>query len=183
MDLALLWDNATMRADLGLALPDLETDDGLDTAVVISLFTDREANEDDTLPDDAIGLDGTLVRRGSGDRRGWWGDWFAPSVLDDLRASGQLATQAPPGTLSPPLDRIGSRLWLLSREKQTQEVLARARTYIEEALQWLLDDGVATSLDVQCSYDLPGRLAFAVSIAKPKGAPVSYQYAYVWAAS
>lgn len=34
----------------------------LETAVLIQLFTDRHAEEDQTLPDE------------SGDRRGWWGD-------------------------------------------------------------------------------------------------------------
>ncbi len=45
----------------------LEADDGLETAVIISLFTDRVAAADDDLPDN------------SGDRRGWWGDM----ALDD----------------------------------------------------------------------------------------------------
>lgn len=36
--------------------------DDLQTAVILSLFTDRQARTDDIIPD------------GTGDRRGWWGD-------------------------------------------------------------------------------------------------------------
>lgn len=57
---------------------------------------------------------------------GWWGDTY-PTVTGD---------------------RIGSRLWLLGREKITNDVLNRARDYAIEALQWMLDDGVAARIDV-----------------------------------
>ncbi len=57
------------------------------------------------------------------DRRGWWADAFAESG-----------------------DRHGSRLWLMGREKQLDATVERAKLYIEEALQWLIDDGVATSV-------------------------------------
>jgi len=40
----------------------LDSGDDLETAVFISLFSDRQANSDDVIPD------------GSTDRRGWWGD-------------------------------------------------------------------------------------------------------------
>ncbi len=41
---------------------DLSRDAGLETAVTVSLFTDKRANLEDSLPD------------GTGDLRGWWGD-------------------------------------------------------------------------------------------------------------
>ena len=53
-------------------IQDLESDAGLETAVIISLFTDRRANVDDVLPD---------VR--SANRRGWWGDLASPEVEGD----------------------------------------------------------------------------------------------------
>ncbi|HDR2353266.1 TPA: phage GP46 family protein [Enterobacter roggenkampii] len=58
---------------------------------------------------------------------GWWGDTY-PTVTGD---------------------RIGSRLWLLGREKVTNDTLNRARDYAIEALQWMLDDGVAARIDVE----------------------------------
>ena len=39
-------------------------------------------------------------------------------------------------------------LWLLAREKRTPAVLARAELYVREALQWLVDDGVASAIAV-----------------------------------
>ncbi|WP_295379534.1 phage GP46 family protein [uncultured Pseudacidovorax sp.] len=65
--------------------------------------------------------------RVEGARFGWWGD----GLEDGL-----------------PNDQIGSRLWLLSREKVTLDTINRARQYGREALQWFVDDGVATAVDV-----------------------------------
>jgi len=126
----------------------LTEDDGLDTAVIISLFTDRRANADDTIPD------------GSNDLRGWWGDSFAD--IDN--------------------DKIGSRLWLLGREKQLPSVLTRARQYAEEALKWLVDDSVAESVEVVASNPRDGILALLVSITRP-GHPVDrYRFETFWGA-
>lgn len=64
-------------------------------------------------------------------RKGWWGDTFADT-------SG---------------DRIGSKLWLLRREKLTREVIARAKDYAEESLRWMLEDAVAKSVVVETERD------------------------------
>ncbi|WP_230595820.1 phage GP46 family protein [Xanthomonas albilineans] len=101
---------------LGL-LQDIDNDrvNPLVRAVLISLFTWRRANADDTLPDPR------------GFRMGWWGDTY-PVVAND---------------------RIGSRLWLLARAKLTPNTVQRAQDYAEEALQWLIDDGVAARIAVR----------------------------------
>ena len=57
-------------ADLEVAGDDLSTDEGLETAVIVSLFTDRRASKDDELP------------AGETDRRGWWGDGLAAEEGD-----------------------------------------------------------------------------------------------------
>lgn len=72
-DLALIWDNHDGSADLALVDGALVTDDGLDTAIMISLFTDRRARADDIL----AGGEGS-------DPRGWWGDGFADAEGDDI---------------------------------------------------------------------------------------------------
>lgn len=69
-DLALVWDPTTVAADVAVEANDLARDEGLETAVLLSLFTDRRAEDSDVLPD------------GSSDRRGWWGDGF-PVVEGD----------------------------------------------------------------------------------------------------
>lgn len=55
------------------------------------------------------------------DRRGWWADAYAR-----------------------PAHQTGSRLWLLEREKQLPSVLVRCQQYCEEALAWLVADGLCT---------------------------------------
>ncbi|WP_307734443.1 phage GP46 family protein [Xanthomonas albilineans] len=101
---------------LGL-LQDIDNDKvhPLVRAALISLFTWRRANADDTLPDPR------------GFRMGWWGDTY-PVVAND---------------------RIGSRLWLLARAKLTPSTVQRAQDYAEEALQWLIEDGVAARIAVR----------------------------------
>jgi len=47
-----------------------------------------------------------------------------------------------------PNDRMGSRLWLLSRSSITSDTVIKAREYAEQALQWMIDDGVASRIDV-----------------------------------
>ncbi len=61
-DIALIWDVQAGAADFAIEANDLATDDGLETAVMLSLFTDRRAEDGDVLPD------------GETDRRGWWAD-------------------------------------------------------------------------------------------------------------
>lgn len=73
-DIALAWGPADGDADLTIVDDDLGADDGLRTAVLLSLFTDRRAEEDDAIPSE------------DGERRGWWADQFA-QVEGDLIGS------------------------------------------------------------------------------------------------
>lgn len=66
-------------------------------------------------------------------RRGWWGDGV-------------------PSKFSPAGDRIGSKLWLLSRRKQTEETRLLAVHWTREALQWAIDDGHVAGVDVVASW-------------------------------
>jgi phage gp46-like protein len=90
---------------------------------------------------------------GSGDRRGWWGDIY-PQV---------------------DADRIGSRLWLLAREKQIPTVLGRAETYAREALQWCLDDGLAAAITISASFVGPGVLGLDISLRLADGSDQGYR--------
>ncbi|QPT08575.1 phage GP46 family protein [Sphingomonas paucimobilis] len=72
-DIALhMTDAADLLFDLALTGGQLATDDGLRTAIAISLFTDARAAEDDVLPE------------GGADRRGWWGDVVPPVEGDTI---------------------------------------------------------------------------------------------------
>lgn len=77
-------------------------------------------------------------------RQGWWGDTFASETND----------------------RIGSRLWLLRREKLTDDVVARAREYAKESLQWMIDDALASAVNVSTDRE-NNRLNMSVEIVRP----------------
>lgn len=73
MDIAITLSAQAPVFSLSLADTDLATDDGLKTAVLVSLFTDRRADADDELPDPR-----------SGDRRGCWQDQYLANTGDSL---------------------------------------------------------------------------------------------------
>lgn len=142
-----------------LDAPSLANDDSLETAIIISLFTDRRANNDDIIPD------------GSNNRRGWWADTYAEIEGDNT----------------------GSRLWLLHREKDMQIIVNRAHDYVVEALQWLIDDGVANHIDVITGWvdkvsgnitetktrqSMPGVLGIAIVVYRPDN--TVHQFQHVW---
>jgi phage gp46-like protein len=79
------------------------------------------------------------------DRRGWWGD-----ALADIEG-----------------DRWGSRLWLLSRARQSEETRRRAIEYAEEALAWLRDEGRVTAIAVTAEWAGRGVLALRVGLTLP----------------
>jgi phage gp46-like protein len=70
-DFALIFCAGSQSADLAIVDGDLATDEGLETSLIISLFTDARARDDDTLPSPGA------------DRRGWWGDCFNDDPNDD----------------------------------------------------------------------------------------------------
>lgn len=148
-DIALAWAPLDACADMAINATgtDLLADDGLYTAVVLSLFSDRLAQEDDVIPD------------GTANRRGWCGDDPAAGA-----------------------DRTGSRLWLLSRCIATVATQAAAEEYVREALQWLLDDGIAQRIDVTCRWTTEiGRLRIrAVIIRQIAGQSVTHAYDFAW---
>lgn len=146
MDALLIWKE--MGADLSVESLDLARDNGLYTAVILSLFCDRRAEADDELPDN------------TGDRRGWWADAW-PDVDGD---------------------KYGSRLWLLAREKQVPSVLARAKEYAEEALAWLIEDGIAVSVQVETWVVRTGVLGLAIEIERPDLSVVQHRFNYLWEA-
>ena len=142
-DTSTVWVPALGRGDWVMQGTTLQTGNDLQTAILISIFTDRVANTDDVIPD------------GSNDPRGWWGD----------------AGEAYP---------IGSRLWLLSRAKQTAATAALAIDYVKEALQWLIDDGVVASFSVDAQWMAAGQLGVSVTAYKQDGSTVALNFASVW---
>ncbi|NOG69821.1 phage GP46 family protein [Roseicella sp. DB1501] len=69
MDIGIKWDAATGMGDWAATVGDLVTASSIESAVFVSLFSDRRA------PDDYRPNDGT------NDPRGWWGSSFADRQL------------------------------------------------------------------------------------------------------
>lgn len=72
-DIALEWDNEVNAASPAIEANDLKADDGLRTAVYLSLFCNAPARPGDVLPD------GQIARGGEG---GWWADAVPVSAGD-----------------------------------------------------------------------------------------------------
>lgn len=111
-DIALHFDNTFKEYDINVIDGDLERCDGLESAVIISLFSWARADASEIDP-------GTP-------QYGWWGDKI------DEDGSNQL----------------GSKLYLLKRAKITEETIAKAEDYIKQALQWMIEDKVASDISV-----------------------------------
>lgn len=151
-DLALGWDDEAKRFDL------------------IEVAEDRNGNglaEDADLATAVLtslftwgraGEDDPLPDPTSDDRRGYWADTYLP-------VAGR---------------RVGSRLWLLEREIVTAETVARFKQYAEEALQWLIEDGVAAGVVVQAWRSGVNAIAFTVDVRRRDGQRFFRRYDDLW---
>jgi phage gp46-like protein len=140
-DITTIWNGGQSLGDWQPGLGDLISGNDLETAILISLFTDRLARNDDD-------YDGN-------DRRGWWGDTGSDY-------------------------QIGSRLWLLKRQKLTAAIAGKAEDYATEALQWLIDDGVVSSIQITTQIVYPNRLYMQLVFFKPNGDSSSFKYSWAW---
>lgn len=108
---------------------------------------------------DARARDDDPLPQDGADLGGWWGDAFAN------------ADEGP----------LGSRLWLLNREKKVGSTLLRGRDYAAEAVQWLIRAGVCSSIDVEVEAQ-GNRLAIALYPTRPNG-PARQRYDFLWEGS
>lgn len=140
-DIKTIWEPDKVLGDWQTGGGGLQDGNDLETAILISLFTDRLARTDDDIDGD--------------DRRGWWGD---------------TNSEYP----------IGSRLWLVRREKLTTKVALKAEDYANEALVWLLDDGVVTAISSNAQIVYPNRLNLIISYQQPTQTQASVKFSWVW---
>lgn len=152
-DIATIYSDAALRGDLSLDGADLASDEGLETAVLHSIFTDARARDDDELPGGELG---------DGRKRGWWGD----STLEPLSD----------GTA----DKYGSRLWLLKRRKITKQTVEMAREMLEECLAWLVSDGVAAKVTVDVWRYGQSAVAATVEIKRKSGTNWTKRFDQLW---
>jgi phage gp46-like protein len=90
-------------------------------------------------------------------RYGWWADVFYDSPL-------------------------GSKLWLLRRRKVLPNIIPLAKQYVKESLQWLVDTGVAVSIDVDAWLEVknPEHLYIKVVINKANDGPFILRFEGLW---
>jgi phage gp46-like protein len=89
---------------------------------------------------------------------GWWGDTW-PTVQND---------------------RIGSRLYLLRRTTLTNQTAQRARTYITQALAWMVEDGVAARIDTQVERTGIDMLAATITLWQRDGTRHQITFDDLW---
>lgn len=109
---------------------------------------------------DARATPDELRRHGGDDARGYWGDVLA--LVED--------------------DEWGSKLWLLLRESQTAETLNRAKRYLEDALAWIIEDGIARTVSVITAWYGQGRMKITIQSTKPDGVPSRFDFVWQQAA-
>lgn len=150
-DIKILWNDNTYQGDIEYDNGDITRENGIETAVLMSLFTDARASIEDDLPDPE-----------NEDRRGWWGDQI--SVEEG--------------------DAIGSKLWLLARNKTDQQTMIRAEAYTKEALQWLIDDGISIKNEVFVERinraDNSATIAIQIKIYQKDGNEIAMKFNDLW---
>lgn len=159
-----LWDTGWSpdegRGDWAMAGADeagniggLKATAALETAVVLSLFTDRRCPADHP-----------LAWLADGDPRGWWGD------VVDVRAD--LGEQP-----------LGSLLWLLERAPLDGETAMWAEAFAIEALQPLVDQKAASKIEaVATARPEENRLDLVVRLYGRDGARVyDRKFDNIWA--
>ena len=137
IDTALIYDPVRRRCDLAFENGDFQFDDGPVTPVLTAVFLDRRALPDDQVPDPTIQ---TYAPATLNARRGW--------AMDFLDPNGR---------------PVGSRMWLLTRAKQSEPVRLAAESYLREALEPLANArGWPMSLMVR--WIATGILAWRVTV-------------------
>lgn len=75
---------------------------------------------------------------------------------------------------------IGSRRWLLYREKQVPEVLERLEEYDREALQWLIADRIVSSIDIRESFPARGVVLSEITLHRPSAPALTFKFQMLW---
>lgn len=115
--------------DFNIVNGEIETTQGLDTAVLMSLFVDKRAAQSE-VPRPEL-------------RRGWAGN-----LLSDYSNY-----------------EIGSKLWLLQQARRDNTTLNLIQTYTYDCLSWMLDDQLASKIEVKAEY-IQNKLLLTVIIYK-----------------
>jgi phage gp46-like protein len=148
-DIRIVWDPTTGTGDLNILGSGLELGHDLETASLISMFTDAQSDPGDIAYDT--------------DPRGWWADTYA--ALED------------PALTAIPDDRIGSKIWQAFARPRTQDTLNWLRDEVIRCHGWMLIDGVASAVDATAFFTSSGGIGAIVTITA-NGVPNIYNYVW-----
>ena len=84
---------------------------------------------------------------------GWWGDTYSVEQGD----------------------KIGSKLWQLLRRKLTDDVIAEVEEVSRDSLQWMIDDGICSNVDVSVERSEINRVNISV-VLTVDGKQTSYKF-------
>ena len=149
-DIRIVWDPNTGSGDFAMSGADLEQGSELETAVLISYFTDAALEPGDIVLDSA-------------DPRGWWANTY--SALEDP-ALPVIAD-----------DQVGSKFWQAFARPRNQDTLNWLRDQAIKALAWMITDGVASAVDATAYFTSSGGIGVRTTITA-NGAPTIYDYAW-----
>lgn len=150
-DIGLYWDNDNQCVDWkwstetnnGITITDIDSDNDLESYIILRLFTNRRAESSWTT---------------TTNKEGWWYD--------------QLDTQG----------LTGSRLWQLWYLPVTDSdsYESRANDLVREALQTMIDDNIADTIDINCNLQGSKQLNINIMITKTGN---SQSFSYIWSTS
>lgn len=92
------------------------------------------------------------------EKYGWWGDLLANEKTD----------------------KYGSRLWLLLRTVDTSQTRLQAQDLCEDALQWLIDDGICSAVRVEVEHYGMGVIVISVTCTRADGSEEELNFAGLW---
>lgn len=72
-------------------------------------------------------------------------------------------------------DKIGSKLWQLLRRKLTDDVIAEVEEVSRDSLQWMIDDGICSNVDVSVERSEINRVNISV-VLTVDGKQTSYKF-------
>ncbi|MES2615429.1 MAG: phage GP46 family protein [Bdellovibrionota bacterium] len=131
-----------MALDLVVNNSEVQVDESLKSAVLVSLFTDVRCEK-------------TELPSGETLQRGYFGDGIFG-------------------------EKTGSKLWLLERAKYTNDVLIKAKEYAQNALNWLVTDGLAKEVGVQTYFNEKKKMILNITLFKNNDAVESITINNLW---
>lgn len=77
---------------------------------------------------------------------------------------------------------LGSKLWLLDRAKNMQEARVLAEQYVDNALQWMIDDGIFKSVETTALKQGTNRIRISSKLEAPDGDIEEFTFSVQWKA-